>query len=200
MVVALAALTALSQTVMPAGWYTDGRPMPSLHLLIAHSRIQGRVRALAARLSRDYRGQSPLYLAVLKGAYIFLADLTRRLDEPPEVDFVQLSTYGLRGTAGGRVRIRLHPSADLAGRHVVVVEDIIDSGRTLRYLLDYIDRRQPASLRVCALLARRSVLDELPRPIDYLGLTVGDGWLVGYGLDRGEQYRTLPDVYVIEGE
>ena len=174
--------------------------MPSLHLLIPRSRIQGRVRALATRLSRDYRGQSPLYLAVLKGAYIFLADLTRHLEEPPEVDFMQLSTYGLRGTAGGRVRIRLHPSADLAGRHVVVVEDIIDSGRTLRYLLDYLDRQKPASLRLCALLARRSVLGELPRPIDYLGLTVGDGWLVGYGLDWGEQYRTLPDVYVIEGE
>jgi len=174
--------------------------MPSLHLLISRRRIQGRVRALAARLSRDYRGKSPLYLAVLKGAYIFLADLTRRLEEPPEVDFVQLSTYGLRGTTGGRVRMRLEPSVDLAGRHVIVVEDIIDSGSTLRYLLDYLDRRQPASLRVCALLARQSVLDELPGPIDYLGLTVDDGWLVGYGLDRGERYRTLPDIYVIEGE
>jgi hypoxanthine phosphoribosyltransferase len=80
------------------------------------------------------------------------------------------------------------------------VEDIVDSGRTLCYLLDYLDRQRPASLRVCALLARQRVLDELPRPIDYLGLTVGDGWLVGYGLDRSEQYRTLPDVYVIEGD
>jgi hypoxanthine phosphoribosyltransferase len=174
--------------------------MPSLQLLIPRSRIQGRVRALAARLSRDYRGLSPLYLAVLKGAYIFLADLTRHLEEPPEVDFVQLSTYGLRGTTGGRVRMRLRPRANLAGRHVIVVEDIIDSGRTLRHLLDYLDRQRPASLRICALLARQRVLGELPRPIDYLGLTVGDGWLVGYGLDRGEQYRTLPDIYLIEGD
>ena len=174
--------------------------MPSLHLLVPRSRIQRRVRALAARLSRDYRGKSPLYLAVLKGAYIFLADLTRCLEEPPEVDFLELSTYGLRGTVGGRVRVRLPPSADLSGRHVIVVEDIIDSGRTLRYLLQYLARQQPASLRLCALLARESVVDELPRRIDYLGLTVGDGWLVGYGLDRGEQYRTLPDIYVIEGE
>lgn len=173
--------------------------MPTLHLLIHRGRIQGRVRALASRLSRDYHGKSPLYLAVLKGAYIFLADLTRRLEEPPEVDFVQLSTYGMHGTSAGRVRMRLRPKANLAGRHVVVVEDIVDSGRTLRYLLDYLDRQRPASLRVCALLARQRVLDELPRPIDYLGLTVGDGWLVGYGLDRSEQYRTLPDVYVIEG-
>jgi hypoxanthine phosphoribosyltransferase len=174
--------------------------MPTLHLLVPRSRIQGRVRALASRLSRDYHGLSPLYLAVLKGAYIFLADLTRRLDEPPEVDFVQLSTYGLRGTAAGRVRMRVRPKADLTGRHVIVVEDIVDSGRTLCYLLDYLDRQRPASLRVCALLARQRVLDELSRPIDYLGLTVGDGWLVGYGLDRSEQYRTLPDVYVIEGD
>jgi len=174
--------------------------MPSLQLLVPHTRIQRRVRVLATRLSRDYRGLSPLYLAVLKGAYIFLADLTRRLDEPPEVDFVQLTTYGLHGTSAGSVRMRLRPRADLAGRHVIVVEDIIDSGRTLRYLLDYLDRQRPASLRVCALLARQRVLDELPRPIDYLGLTVGDGWLVGYGLDRSEQYRTLPDVYTIEGD
>ena len=174
--------------------------MPSLHLLIPRSRIQGRVRALAGRLSRDYRGKSPLYLAVLKGAYIFLADLTRRLDEPPEVDFIDLSTYGLRGTSGGRVRLRLRPSASLSGRHVVIVEDIIDSGRTLRYLLQYLARQRPASLRVCALLGRERVLRDLPRPIDYLGLAVGDGWLVGYGMDRGEQYRTLPDIYVIEGE
>ena len=174
--------------------------MPSLHLLIPRSRIQRRVRALAARLSHDYRGKSPLYLAVLKGAYIFLADLTRRLEEPPEVDFVDLSTYGLRGTAVGRVRMRLRPSASLSGRHVIVVEDMVDSGRTLRYLLAYLARQKPASLRLCALLARRSVLDELPKPVDYLGLTVDDGWLVGYGLDRSEQYRTLPDIYVIEGE
>ena len=173
--------------------------MPTLHLLVPSSRIQGRVRALASRLSRDYRGLSPLYLAVLKGAYIFLADLTRRLEEPPEIDFVQLSTYGLQGTRAGQVRMRLRPKADLAGRHVVVVEDIVDSGRTLSYLLDYLDRQRPASLRVCALLARGDVLEREALSVDYLGFTAGPGWLVGYGLDRAERWRTLPDIYRLEG-
>jgi hypoxanthine phosphoribosyltransferase len=158
------------------------------------------VRSLAERLNRDYQGLGPLFLGVLKGSYIFLADLTRQLREPPEVDFIMLSTYGRKGDVASRTKVLLHPTADLAGRHVVIVEDIIDSGRTLRYLLRYVARRRPASVRVCALLARESTLEEGCPPIDYLGRTVGDGWLVGYGLDSAERYRTLPDVYRIEEE
>ncbi len=172
----------------------------ALRLLIPRDEIDGYVRSLAERLSEDYRGKSPLYLAVLKGAYIFLADLTRQLQEPPEIDFISLSTYGRKGSVASRTKVLLHPSADLAGRHVVIVEDIIDSGRTLRFLLRYVDRQRPASVRVCALLARQSTLEADCPPIEYLGRTVGDGWLVGYGLDSAERYRTLPDVYRLEEE
>ena len=175
--------------------------MTRLRLLISRRRIGARVAALARRLDEDYRGLSPLYLAVLKGAYIFLADLTRRLAEPPEVEFVRLSLYGRRGEAAApRVRVLHHPCADLSGRHVVVVEDIIDSGRTLAHLLNYVRRRRPASLRVCALLARTDVLEREGLTVDYLGFTVGEGWLVGYGLDSGERWRTLPDIYRLEEE
>ena len=175
--------------------------MDALRRLIPERAIQRRVRALAAELSRDYRGRSPLFLGVLKGAYVFLADLTRLMDEPPEIDFIQLSSYGLNGAVGSRrVKVLLHPTADLQGRHVVVVEDIVDTGRTLRFLRRYLARRGPASLRVCALLVRTRAHDEKERPVDYCGFTVGDGWLVGYGLDCSEKYRALPDIYVVEGE
>jgi len=175
--------------------------MDALRLLIPERAIQRRVRALAAELSRDYKGRSPLFLGVLKGAYVFLADLTRRLDEPPEIDFIQLSSYGLNGTAGSeKISLRLRPQSDLRGRHVVVVEDIVDTGRTLRFLRRYLTRRGPASLRVCALLVRTRADDEEEPLVDYRGFTVGDGWLVGYGLDCAEKYRTLPDIYVVEGE
>lgn len=172
-----------------------------LELLIPRRRIQARVAGLARRLDDDYRGLSPLYLAVLKGSYVFLADLTRRLEEPPEVEFVRLSLYGRRGEEKAeRVRVLHHPCADLSGRHILIVEDIVDSGRTLAFLLNYVRRRRPASVRACALLAREGVLEEMGLRVDYLGLTVGPGWLVGYGLDRGERWRTLPDIYRLRDE
>jgi len=175
--------------------------MDALRLLIPERAIQRRVRALAAELSRDYKGRSPLFLGVLKGAYVFLADLTRRLDEPPEIDFIQLSSYGLKGAVGSeKISLRLRPQSDLRGRHVVVVEDIVDTGRTLRFLRRHLARRGPASLRVCALLVRTRDDDEEEPLVDYHGFTVGDGWLVGYGLDCAEKYRALPDIYVVEGE
>jgi len=175
--------------------------MDALRRLIPERAIQRRVRALAAELSRDYRGRSPLFLGVLKGAYVFLADLTRLMDEPPEIDFIQPSSYGLKGTAGSdRISVRLRPGSDLRGRDVVVVEDIVDTGRTLRFLRRYLARRGPASLRVCALLVRTRAGNEEAGLVDYRGFTVGEGWLVGYGLDRSEKYRALPDICVVEGE
>jgi hypoxanthine phosphoribosyltransferase len=175
--------------------------MDALQRLIPQRAIQRRVRVLAAELSRDYKGRSPLFLGVLKGAYVFLADLTRLMDEPPEIDFIQLSTYGLKGTVGSdKISVRLRPRSDLRGRDVVVVEDIVDTGRTLRFLRRYVARRGPASLRVCALLVRTHAGNEKERLVDYRGFTVGEGWLVGYGLDCSEKYRALPDIYVVEGE
>ena len=119
----------------------------------------------------------------------------------PEIDFIRLSSYGLTGTVGSeKISVRLRPGSDLRGRDVVVVEDIVDTGRTLRFLRRYVARRGPASLRVCALLVRTHAGNEKERLVDYRGFTVGVGWLVGYGLDCSERYRALPDIYVVEGE
>ena len=171
-----------------------------LQPLISRHAIRRRVRSLAAQLSRDYEGRAPLLLGVLKGSYVFLADLARCMAEPPEVDFIQASSYGLNGTASnGRIEICLSPRSDLRDRHVVIVEDIVDSGHTLRFLRDHVVAMQPASVRVCALLLRESSRPALGDLVDYAGFTVRDGWLVGYGLDLAEKYRHLPDVHVVEG-
>ncbi len=173
---------------------------PQLQPLISRHAVRRRVRALAAQLSRDYEGLSPLFLGVLKGSYVFLADLARCMVEPPEVDFIQLSSYGLKGTAtDGKIEICLNPRSQIRGRHIVIVEDIVDSGETLRFLRGHVASMQPASVRVCALLLRersRHLLNDL---VDYAGFTVRDGWLVGYGLDLSEKYRHLPDLHVVEG-
>jgi hypoxanthine phosphoribosyltransferase len=174
--------------------------MGPLRPLISRQAIEERVRELAEELSRDYRGRSPLLLGVLKGCYVFLADLTRCMDEPPEVDFVQLSSYGLKGTErSGRAEICLSPRSDLRGRHVLIVEDIVDSGETLRFLRDYVAERQPASVRVCTLLLRERSQATVGDIVDYVGFPVGEGWLVGYGLDLSEKYRHLRDLHVVEG-
>jgi hypoxanthine phosphoribosyltransferase len=174
--------------------------MEPLRPLISRQAIQRRVRTLAARLSDDYRGRSPLFLGVLKGCYVFLADLARQMAEPPEIDFIQLSSYGLKGTAGsGKIEICLSPTSDLRGRHVLIVEDIVDSGETLRFLRDYVAERQPASMRVCTFLLRERSRATVGEIVDYVGFSVGEGWLVGYGLDLSEKYRHLPDIRVVEG-
>ncbi len=174
--------------------------MEPLRPLISEQDIQRRVRGLAEELSADYRGLSPLFLGVLKGCYIFLADLTRQMDEPPEIDFVQLASYGLKGVErSAQVEICLSPRADLRGRHVIIIEDIVDSGETLHFLRDYVETRQPASLRVCTFLRREKSRQDVAGLVDYVGFDVGEGWLVGYGLDLSEKYRHLPDLCIVEG-
>ena len=170
-----------------------------LRLLISDEEIRRRVDELAAKISRDYKGNAPILIGVLKGAFIFLADLARRVEEPPEIDFIQLSSYGLRGTERADIQVSLEPRTDLAGRHVIIVEDIVDSGETLTFLQKYLSERRPATLRICSLLARERLLDAQPGMIDYLGFPVGEGWLVGYGLDLSEKFRHLTGLYVVAG-
>jgi hypoxanthine phosphoribosyltransferase len=174
--------------------------MEPLRPLISRQAIEQRVRELAEELSRDYRGRSPLLLGVLKGCYVFLADLTRFMEEPPEVAVVQRASYGPKGTERAEgVEVCLSPSSDLRGRHVVIVEDIVDSGETLRFLRDYVAQRKPASVRVCSLLLRERSRAMVCDIVDYVGFPVGEGWLVGYGLDLSEKYRHLRDLHVVEG-
>jgi hypoxanthine phosphoribosyltransferase len=171
----------------------------SLRRIISRGQIRRRVKELAAQIRADYSGQRPVFVCVLKGAFVFLADLVREVGLPLEVDFMAASSYDMEKTSKGHITILKDITTDIAGRPVILVEDIIDGGLTLQHLRDHLASRQPASLRVCALLARERVLAE-GTAIDYLGFPVPDGFVVGYGIDYAEQHRELPDIHVLEDE
>jgi hypoxanthine phosphoribosyltransferase len=167
---------------------------PVERTLLSEAQIDTRVRELAAAISADYRGEEVLLVGVLRGAFIFLADLARRLTVQNRVDFIALASYD--GTESGAVRLLMDLREDVAGRHVLLVEDIVDRGRTLDYLLRLLGARRPASLRCCALLRKPARL-EIAATVDYLGFDIPDEWVVGYGLDYADQHRTLPYVGVV---
>jgi len=167
-----------------------------LEPLISREEIVKAVRRLASEIRRDYREKAPLLVGVLRGAFVFLADLVRELEIPLSIDFVGVESY--RATAStGVVRITHEVGLPIEGSHVLVVEDIVDTGRTTSHLLEYLRQRDPASLRLCALLDKPS-RREVTVQIDYLGFTVPDRFLVGYGLDIDQRYRQLPDIYALE--
>ena len=172
---------------------------PKLSILFTRDEIAATVNRLAAEIRRDYLTKHPILIAVLKGSFMFLADLIRRLDFPLEVEFVRLSSYGRGKESSGKIKLAQRPQAKVKGRHVLVIEDIIDTGLTAGFLLDYLGQKKPASLKLCVLTdkpARR----QTPVNIDYRGLTVPDKFIVGYGLDWDERFRHLPDIYVMENE
>jgi len=166
--------------------------------LIGRRRIRQRVRELARQIEQDYQGTRPLLLGALKGSFVFLADLVRHLRLPVEVDFIGAASYGHRAASSGRVRIYHEPRLPLAGRHVILVEDIVDTGATLAQVVRYLQEKGPASLRVCALL-RKAKAGQQAVEVHYLGFEVPDEFLVGYGLDCMEQFRHLPDIWTIRG-
>ncbi|MFQ5789006.1 MAG: hypoxanthine phosphoribosyltransferase [Acidobacteriota bacterium] len=169
-------------------------------ILIGEAEIQGRVRELARQISEDYSNISELCLVgVLKGAFIFLADLSRHLTVPRRVDFIALSSYDDTTMATGAVRLIMDVRAPIQGEHVLVVEDIVDSGYTLSYLLRTLRAREPASLKTCVLLQKPDRL-RVPTQIDYLGFNIPDVWVVGYGLDYADRFRTLPHIAVVPSE
>jgi len=173
--------------------------MSHLRRIISRGQIRRRVKELAAQIRADYSGQRPVFVCVLKGAFVFMADLVREVDLPLEIDFMAASSYEMEKTSKGHITILKDITTDIAGRPVILVDDIIDSGLTLQHLRDYLASRQPASLRVCALLARERAL-AAGALIEYLGFTVPEDFLVGYGLDYAQQHRQLPDIYAIEDE
>ena len=166
------------------------------HCLFPRSEIAGAVRRLAAAITGDYHDKNPLLLGILKGSFVFMADLVRLLDFPLGVEFIRLSSYGGRQTSS-RVKVVQGLRSAVRGREVLVVEDIVDTGSTVAFLLAYLKKKKPASLRLCA-LADKPSRRQLPVKIDYLGFTVPDKFLVGYGLDCDEKYRNLPDICVLE--
>jgi hypoxanthine phosphoribosyltransferase len=165
--------------------------------LLSQERIRDRVRELAGRISQDHEGHEVLLVGVLRGAFIFLADLVRELRIPSQIDFIAVSSYGKTTESTGAVRLVMDLREDIAGRHVILVEDILDTGYTLRYLLDLLAARHPASLQVCALVRKARPL-KVEVPVDYLGFEIPDRWVVGYGLDCMDRYRGLPWVAEVE--
>jgi hypoxanthine phosphoribosyltransferase len=164
-------------------------------VLVPSDAIAQRVKEMADQISNDYNGTGRLYIiGILKGAFIFLADLTRQLSIPHVVDFMALSSYG-RSTESGAVRILMDLREPIEGQHVLIVEDIVDTGHTLTYLHHILQGRNPASLHTCALVRKLREQEDAP-PVDYIGFDIPDVWVVGYGLDYADRYRTLP--YVAE--
>jgi hypoxanthine phosphoribosyltransferase len=173
--------------------------MESLETLIDEAAIAHRVGELAAEIDRDYADADELVLiGVLKGSFIFLSDLSRRLSIPHRVEFIAVSSYGDRESEDpGAVRLILDVRHDIGGKHVLIVEDIVDTGHTLTYLERLLAARLPASLKACALL-RKPDRAEVDIAIDYLGFDIPDVWVVGYGLDYAERFRTLPKICVLK--
>ncbi len=164
-------------------------------IVVTEDELRGRIEALGAQITADYRDRPPLLVGVLKGAFMFMSDLARAIDLPVEFDFMAVSSYGSTTKTSGVVRIVKDLDLDLSGRDVLVVEDIIDSGLTLNYLRRNLRARNPASLEVCALLLREGrQAEELD--LRYVGFTIPPDFVVGYGLDLDQRYRNLPYVCV----
>ena len=170
---------------------------PQVKILIRRDQIAKAVDRLASEIKRDYQDKQPLLIGVLKGSFVFMADLIRQLDSPLELDFVRLSSYGAARESSGKVRVIQGVKTPVKGKDVLVIEDIVDTGITISFLLDYLKKKRPASLKLCALTDKPS-RRKIPVPIDYLGFTVPNEFVVGYGLDCDQRFRNLPDICVLE--
>jgi hypoxanthine phosphoribosyltransferase len=166
-------------------------------VLISEQDIADRVDALAAEISADYQGQQDLVLVgVLKGSFIFLADLARKLSVPRVIEFIAVSSYGNTSHSSGAVRLVMDVRGNIEDKQVLIVEDIVDTGHTLKYLIGMMKSHGPGSVKTCALV-RKAERAEVDVHVDYLGFDIPDEWVVGYGLDYAEQNRTLPYIGVI---
>jgi len=168
-----------------------------LKILVSRDQIAKTVTRLALEINRDYQGKQPLLISVLKGSFVFMADLIRQLDLPLELDFVKLASYGAARESSGKVRVFQGVKTPVKGRDVLVIEDIVDTGITISFLLDYLDKKRPASLKLCALTDKPS-RRRVTVPIDYLGFSVPNKFIVGYGLDCDEKFRNLPHICTLE--
>ncbi|MDJ0749708.1 MAG: hypoxanthine phosphoribosyltransferase [Woeseiaceae bacterium] len=167
-------------------------------VLISEEEIQQRVAALAEQISSDYYDSDEVVLVgVLKGSFIFLADLSRHLTIPRTIEFIAVSSYGSSSKSTGAVRLVMDVRGNIEGKHVLIVEDIVDTGHTLKYLIGMLESHRPLSVKTCALV-RKAERAEVEVNVDYLGFDIGDEWVVGYGLDYAEQNRTLPYIGVVE--
>lgn len=166
-------------------------------ILYTKEEVAARIQEMGAQLTKDYQGELPMVVGVLRGSFIFMADLVRSIQTPLELDFVAASSYGSWAVSTGKVDMRLDLEKEIAGRHVIVVEDILDTGRTLSKLVEELKKRHPASLKLCVLLDKpdRRVAEI---EADYVGFTVPDEFVVGCGLDFNQQYRQLPYIGILK--
>jgi len=169
----------------------------SKKILLSHVAIQKRVQELAYQISNDYAGRELVVIGILKGAFIFMADLIREISIPCNIDFVRAASYGASAESSGKVVMTKDIETSIKGRDILIVEDIVDTGLTLQYLVDWLKERNPNSLKICVFLDKRK-RRKVSFETDYVGFTIDDNFVVGYGLDFNEQYRFFPDVYVIE--
>lgn len=169
----------------------------SLRPLYSRQDIAAKVEEIARRIDADYIGKEIVMVAILKGSILFIADLARAVQTPVLIDFMRVASYGAGTSSSGQVEILKDLEMDIAGRHVLIVEDIIDSGLTLQVLYRRLLEKQPASLRICTLIDKKA-RREARVPVNYVGFTMDDGFIVGYGLDLDERYRDLPDIRLVE--
>lgn len=172
-----------------------------MKVLLSAEKIQKRIAELGAQLSKDYshasRANPVVIVGILKGSFVFLADLIRHINVPLEVEFIEVTSYGAGTVSSGRVEMKRDLGTSVAGRDVILVEDIIDTGTTMDFLFDHFRTRQPKSLKLCSFLHKPS-RQEKPVKIDYLGFTIDDHFVVGYGLDFDKQYRELKDLVILK--
>ena len=168
-------------------------------VLFSEETLSRRVQEIADQINRDYEGKEIMLISVLRGSFVFMADLCRRITLPCKVDFMAVSSYGKGTKSSGQCQITKDLSEDISGRHLVVVEDILDSGNTLSYLLKILENRHPASIRLCTLLDKPERRVK-PVHVDYSGFSIPDAFVVGYGLDYAEMYRNLPYIGILKPE
>jgi len=166
-------------------------------ILFSEQQIIKRVAELAGEIQRDYTNKTPLFLSILKGSVVFLSDIIRRLDMPVEIDFIKLSSYGSKTTSSGKVQLIQDMSLTIEGKDILIIEDIVDTGLTISFLLEHLQKGNPSSIRICTLLDKPS-RRKVPVHIDYVGFTIPDTFVVGYGVDFNEQFRNLRDICSIE--
>jgi hypoxanthine phosphoribosyltransferase len=171
--------------------------MPETILFLTKDDIQKLVVGLAKRISLDYQNQDLVLVGVLKGSFIFLSDLSRLITLPHEIDFIGAASYGFQTTASDDIRLTKEIGIDILNKNVLIVEDIIDTGKTLVFLIDYLESLGPKTLKICTLLDKKE-RREVEISIDYIGQTVESGFLVGYGLDYAEKYRNLSDIHLLK--
>lgn len=169
----------------------------SKEILFPRDVIQKRVRELAGQISKDYADRELIIIGILKGAFIFMADLIREISIPCRIDFTRLASYGEGPDSSGKVVMTKDIETSIKGKDILIVEDILDTGLTLQYLVGWLKERNPDSLKICVLLDKRK-RRKVSFEADYVGFTIDDGFVVGYGLDFNEKYRFSPDIYVIK--